>query len=277
VAEGSRPEDGRRQVAEVREQARAEFRRLGPGAELDRVAGELFALAGVLTRELRLRRALADPSLPGELKRRLLGGLLGDRAHERTFGLLGAVVDGPRLLPVALADLVEELGALALFVQADAADSLDEVEDELYRFSRLVAREHALHGALADPALPVDRKLALVDELLAGRANPLTVRLVRHVVQSPRGRTVERATEQLARQAAAYRGRVIAEVTVAAPLEPAQVDRLREALGRQHGGPVRLQVVVDPSMMGGVIVRIGDEIIDGSMRRQLERARGGLG
>jgi len=276
VAAGSLPEQGRRQASEVRERARGELRRLDP-ADLDRVADELFALAGLLTRELRLRRALADPSLPGEVKRRLLAELLGGRAHEATLALLGQLVDGPRLLPVALADLVEELGAMALFVKADAAGSLDDVEDELYRFSRLVAREHALRAALTSATLPTERKLALLDELLSGRADPITVRLVRQVVQAPRGRTIERATEALARQAAAYRGRVIAEVTVAAPLEPAQAERLGEVLGRRRGGPVRLQVVVDPSIMGGMVVRVGDELIDGSVRRQLERARGGLG
>jgi F-type H+-transporting ATPase subunit delta len=263
-------------VRALLEDAQDRLQALGPRV-LPRVADELFDVATLLSRELRLRRALADPALPGEAKRALLAELLGERAHEATLRLLGEVVDGPRLAPVELVDAVERLGAQALFTRAEEAGKLDEVEDQLFRFARLVEREHALRLALADPGLPEERKLGLVDELLARRADDATTRLVRQLVRAPRGRLVERAAEELARDAAAYRGRVIAEVTVAAPLEERRGERLAAALTRMQGRPVRLQVVVDPSIMGGVIVRIGDEIIDGSVRRQLQRARSDLG
>jgi F-type H+-transporting ATPase subunit delta len=260
------------------ERAQAELDGAGPRV-LERVADELFQVAALLTRELRLRRVLADPSLPAEAKRGLLTELLGERFHELTLRALDVLVTGgdgaepPRLAPVVFVDLVEQLGAQALFIRAEADGALDDVEDELFRLSRLVEREHGLRAALSAIDLPAERKTVLLDALLAGRANPLTVRLVRQVVLSQRGRTIERALEDLARLAAAHRGRVIAEVTTAVPLDAERAERLREVLTGLHGGPVRLQVVIDPSIIAGVIVRIGDEIIDGSARRQLERAR----
>ena len=240
--------------------------------ELPRVADELLDVAGLLGRELRLRRALADPSLPPEVKRGLLGAILG-QASASAKALLDMVVTGPRLSSVVLVDAVEQIGAAAVFTGAEAGGSLDDVEDQLFRFARLVAREPALRGALVDPGLPDENKLALLDELLGRRADPATVRLVRAVVVHPRGRSVDRAIEELARQATAHRGRVIAEVTTAAPIDDKRLARMAAALEASEGRPVRLQVILDPSIMGGVIVRIGDKIIDGSVRRQLERAR----
>lgn len=263
-------------VRELLDGATDQLQAAGPRV-LTRVADELFGLASLLTGELRLRRALADPALPVEVKRSLLAELLGARAHERTMALLDMVVGGPRLAPVVLVDAVERLGAQALFTKAEADGKLDDVEDELFRFARLVEREHGLRLALADPVLPTDNKLALIDALLGGRADDTTVRLVRQVVRSPRGRLVERALDELARAAAAFRGRVVAVVTTAVALDDERQERLAAALERMQGRPMRLQVVVDPSIMGGVVVRIGDEIIDGSVRRQLVRARNELG
>jgi F-type H+-transporting ATPase subunit delta len=264
---------------QLAERAQAELDGAGPRV-LERVAGELFQVAALLTHELRLRRVLADPSLPRENKRGLLDQLLGEQAHELTMRELDVLVTGggddvevPRLAPVVLVDLIEQLGAQAIFTRADADGSLDDVEDELFRLSRLVAREHGLRAALTAIDLPDERKLALLDALLEGKANPLTMRLVRVVVTAQRGRTVERALEDLARLAAAHRGRIIAEVTTAGPLDAERTERLRDVLTRLQGRPVRLQVVVDPSILAGVVVRIGDEIIDGSARRQLERVR----
>ena len=263
-------------VRELLDAARPRLQAAGPRV-LARVAGELFTLAGVLTRELRLRRALADPALPAELKRGLLAELLGGKAHEVTLALLGDVVGGPRLAPVVLVDAIEALGAQALFTKAEADGKLDDVEDQLFRFARLLEREHGLRLALADPALPDERKLAVLDDLLGRRADAGTLALVRQVVLAPRGRTAERALDDLARAAAAFRGQVIAVVTTAVPLDPARAERLAAVLSRSQGRPVRLQQLIDPSIMGGVIVRIGDEIIDGSVRRQLARARTELG
>jgi F-type H+-transporting ATPase subunit delta len=243
------------------------------GGELSRVADELFDFAATLGRELRLRRALADASLPAEVKRGLLGALL-DGASASTRALLDTTVTGPeRFTPPALVDAVEQLAAVVVFTAAEADGTLDDIEDQVFRFARLVEREPALKAALTDLGLPDDRKVALLDELLSGRSEPATLRLIRSVVLNPRGRAIERSLEDLARQAAAHRGRIIAEVISAAPIDDERLERMATALEGIQGRPVRLQVTIDPSIMGGVIVRIGDKIIDGSVRRQLDRAR----
>jgi F-type H+-transporting ATPase subunit delta len=263
-------------AAEVTEAAREHLAAARESGDLSRVAGELLDMSGVLTRELRLRRALADPSLPAEVKHGLLGALLGGRAHEVTIKLLDLVVER-RLRPVHMVDLVERLGAQALFTLAESEGTLDDVEDELFRFARLVAREPRLRAALADATLPTDRKLALVDDLLGGKVRPATLRLVRHVLLAERGRVLERALEELAGLAADARGRLIAEVVTAYPLDVQRTERLRETLTRLKSRPVALQVTVDSSIMGGVIVRIGAEQYDGSARRQLQNLRDRLG
>lgn len=260
----------------VVEDARPTLEAAGDDGSLARVAGELLDMARILTEELRLRRVLADPMLPGEVKSALLGDLLGDQAHPRTLELLG-LATGRRMQPVQMVDLIEQLGAQALFAQAQADGHLDDVEDELFRFARLLDREGGLRAALADVTLPTDRKLALAEALLADRAQPATLTLVRHVLTAPRGRQVERALDQLAALAAAQRGHLLAEVTTAAPLDAERETRLRDALAELKGRPVDLQVTVDPSIMGGVIVRIGEELYDGSARRQLQRVREQLG
>lgn len=260
----------------VVEEARPRLEAARADRSLPRIADELLDIARVLTDELRLRRALADPMLPAEVKTALLGDLLADRVHPTTLELL-SLATARRMRPVHMVDLVEQLGAQALLAQAEADGDLDDVEDDLFRFARLLDRERALRAALADATLPTDRKLGLVDELLSGRARPASLTLVRHVIVAPRGRHLDRTLETLAELAAAQRGHLLAEVTTARPLDAERETRLRDALTQLKGRPVDLQVTVDPSIMGGVIVRIGEELYDGSARRQLDRVREQLG
>jgi F-type H+-transporting ATPase subunit delta len=254
------------------EEARPLLEQAEQAGVLERVAGELLYVADVLTEQMRLRRVLADPALPAEAKRGLLQDLLGGKAHEITIELLNQAA-ARRQRPVVLVDLVEQLGAQALFMLAQAQGNLDDVEDELFRFSRLLAAQPELRMALLDGSLPLDNRLGVVDELLEGKVTATTLRLIKHVVVNPRGRALERAVESLAELAAAARGTLLAEVRTALPLDAERHNELREALAAIKGRPVDLQVVEDPSIMGGVVVRIGDELIDGSLRRQFEQAR----
>jgi F-type H+-transporting ATPase subunit delta len=256
----------------VVEDARPTLEEAGRQGLLPRVADELLVISGILSAEIQLRRVLADPAVEPEAKRGLLDDLLGGKAHEITIELVDKAA-GHRVRPLVLVDLVELLGAQAMLMQAEAEGKLDDAEDELFRFSRLLEAQPELRLALDDPTVPLDRRVAVVDALLAGRATDATVNLVRHVVRNPRGRPLERAIEDLAKLAAAARGTLIAEVRTAAPLDPERHEELREALGALKGRPVDLQLLEDPSIMGGVIVRIGDELIDGSLRRQFEQAR----
>jgi F-type H+-transporting ATPase subunit delta len=143
----------------------------------------------------------------------------------------------------------------------------------LFRFSRLMAAQVELQSTLDNPGLPTDRKLRILDDLLADRVGPTTLMLLRHVVRRPRWRPIEEAVADLVELSAERRGRLLAEVTVAEPMTAEQETRLRGILGRLYGREVEVQVDVDPNVLGGVRVMVGDEIIDGTITRRLSQAR----
>jgi F-type H+-transporting ATPase subunit delta len=163
--------------------------------------------------------------------------------------------------------------AQALFSVAEAEEALDEVEDELFRFARTLEREADLRAALTDLHLPAERKRAVLEEVLGGRANPHTINLLAFVVESGRAREVEAIVDELAQLAAERRESVVAEVRTAVPLDATRRNKLARALERATGKKIEMKVVVDPSIVGGVVARVGDQVIDGSVRRRLELAR----
>ena len=163
--------------------------------------------------------------------------------------------------------------AQAMFSVAEAEDALDEVEDELFRFARALEREHQLRDALTDPALPGQRKRAVLADVLGERANLVTVNLLGFVIEQGRARDLGAIVDELAALAAERRQAAVAEVRTAVPLDATHRSRLAEALEQATGRRIELKVVVDPSVVGGVVARIGDQVIDGSVRRRLELAR----
>ena len=174
---------------------------------------------------------------------------------------------------MARRDAVVEGYAQALFAVAEAEGELERVEDELYRFAKAAQAQPRLRDALTDPALPADRKRAVVAELLGDRAAPQTVRLLGFLVEQGRARDLPRIVEALAELAAGRRQRTVAEVRTAVPLDGERRARLAEALASATGRAVELKVLVDPSVVGGVVARVGDEIYDGTIRRKLAMAR----
>jgi F-type H+-transporting ATPase subunit delta len=163
--------------------------------------------------------------------------------------------------------------AQALFAVAEAEEALEAVEDELFRFARALERETRLREALTDPALPPERKKAVLSEVLGDRANPHTVNLLGFIVEQGRAKEVGAIADELAAVAAERRQAAVAEVRTAVPLDQEYRERLTEALQKATGKRIELKVVVDPSVIGGVVARVGDQVIDGSIRRRLELAR----
>ncbi len=163
--------------------------------------------------------------------------------------------------------------ASAIFSVARAEDVLDRVADELFRFSRAVEGNADLRSALTDPGSLPEAKSRLVDELLAAKAHPVTVRLATLLVESGHVRDLGRVVDAFVAKAGEEGNAAIAEVRVAAPISEEQRQRLVEALSAVRGRPVDVKVFVDPSVLGGVITTIGDEVIDGSVRRRLEQLR----
>jgi F-type H+-transporting ATPase subunit delta len=239
-----------------------------PGAAAS-LSEELFAVAGLLDGETALRRALADATSPVNARTGLVRGLLGGRVSRVTLDLVANMVSArwsaPRDLPAA----AERLAVQATAAMADAADQLDDLEDELFRFGRIVGQEPDLRAALASSQLPAERKRGLLDALLAGRVTPAALRLIGQAAVHPRGRSLEESLEEYARLAAAWRQRLIAVVRVAAGLTGSQRERLAAALSATYGRGIHLNVVVDPGIVGGMSVQIGDEFIDGSVASRL--------
>jgi len=177
-----------------------------------------------------------------------------------------------------LESAVETLGVEAELASAEAQGQLEEVEDELFRFGRIIESNAQLSLALSDLSVPLERKRGLLERLLEGRANQVTVRLAqRAVTRGEKGRAIDRVIEELVGLAAERRQRKVAVVQVARPLDADQVERLRTALTRSFGGEVELRIEVVPDVMGGVVVQVGDEMIDGSVARRLTEAQRLLG
>ena len=163
--------------------------------------------------------------------------------------------------------------AQAIFAVAEAEGALDQVEDELFRFARTLEAEQQLREALTDPGLPADRKRALLHDLLGERTNPQTESLLGFLVEQGRARDLPSIVDELAELAARQRQSSVAEVRTAVPLDDERRGRLERALATATGRTVELKVVIDPSVIGGVVARVGDQVIDGSVRRRLELAR----
>lgn len=241
-----------------------------------KLAEELAAVTALLDREVSLRRVLTDPSRSGQDKAQLATSLLSGKVSGETVDLVSGLVRSRWSAARDLVDALEELSAYAEIIAADKAGSLDDVEDELFRFGRIVAGSHELRAALTEPKASAAAKAELVKKLLGGRANPGTIRLVTSLVTNPRGRSLEQGLEAYSKLAAARRGRMVATVTSAVPLSDRQKERLSAGLAGLYGRPVHLNIDVDPSVVGGLRVQIGDEIIDGTVSSRLDGARQGL-
>jgi F-type H+-transporting ATPase subunit delta len=172
-----------------------------------------------------------------------------------------------------LVDALEELADTADLTTAERDGSLDAVEDELFRFERILDAEPTLRDALTNRNLPGEAKRELLHRLLDGKVNGVTSTLIERVVLEPRGRTIEAALRELSSLAAKRRQRLIAHVTSAVELTENEQRDLAAALSRTFGHELQLQVVVDPALIGGITVRVGDELIDASVARQLAEAR----
>jgi F-type H+-transporting ATPase subunit delta len=166
-----------------------------------------------------------------------------------------------------------EAYADVLFEVARAEGTLEEVEDELFRFSRTLDGSHELRQALTDQAVPADKRQAIVEDLLGDKASPTTVNLISFVIGAGRGRQLPDIVGRLVERAAAERQREVAEVRAAVPLDDDQQDRLREALSAATGKQVEVKVVVDESVMGGLVARVGDIVIDGTVRHRLDHLK----
>ena len=253
----------------ARERAETAFAQARAADALPRVREELFGLAGLLRTQPLLRKSLADIAIPPAAKRGMLRDLFSRQLDQNTLSLVEDLA-AEDSVSHRLRQVLDDLGVQAMLAEADAAGEIPDVADQLFRFSRVVDANPALRSALTNPYLDDDRKRELVADLLADRAAGTTVLLASWAATRPGDPAA--ALRAIADRAAARRQRVIVEARTAIDLDEDRRTRLAEALTEATGRPVDVQVVVDPSVVGGVVARVGDEVIDGSVRRKLAMA-----
>ena len=166
--------------------------------------------------------------------------------------------------------------ARALFEVARAEGTIDEVEDELFRFARSFESSDELRTALTDEQVPAAKRQAIVEDLLGGKATPTTTQLVSMVVGSGRGRDLPAIIDKLVARAANSKDLSVAEVRSAVALTDDQQTRLKAALANATGKQVSLKVIVDPSVLGGIVATVGDTVIDGTVRTRVEQLKSRL-
>lgn len=241
----------------------------GDAAELGR---ELFAVADLLGTEPSLRRALTDPSAVPESKQRLAQTILDNRVGPLTVDAVSFAAGNRWSSGGDLVDAIEHLGVLALAIAAEKAGRLTDLEEELFRFGRAVSGDPSLRDAITNKQISVEARRGLVSGLLEGRALEPTVALAVHAVAS-RHRSFEVALAEYQKVVAERQERLVAVIRSAIELTDEQRDRLGAALTRQYGRDVQLNVVVDPDVLGGIRVELGDDVIDGTIVGRLDDAR----
>ena len=262
----------RTSLAALRESVNARF----DGADAAALATDgqsLLSFAGLLGRERTLRQTLADPAMNAGAKRGLLDRLLSSRVSPFALDLIAETVAARWSNDRDMTDAMDEAGQSLLLMSAEKDGHLDRVEEEIFRFGRVIDSNPDLQMALTNPAVSEPEKTAITAQLLTGKVEPLTLNLLQNVTTELHGRPVQTAIADLSALAAQRRGRVVAEVRTAIALTDDQSARLAAALGRVHHRDVQLNVTVDPSIVGGLEVRVGDEVIDGTLSTRIEAAR----
>jgi F-type H+-transporting ATPase subunit delta len=238
----------------------------------DNFATDMFAVVDALGSSPTLRRAVTDPGTPEGARRALVHGLLDGKVDNAVVDLVAEAATlrwaGGRTFAAAL----ERQAVRGQLVVADRRGELDDTEDQLFRFARLVESSPELRNLLGDRAIDLRRRQELVEGLLTGRATNPTIVLAKRAVAA-RERTFGHTIEGYVTLAAAQKNRALATVRVAKPLSSDQRNRLRAALSKQIGREVAIQEVVDPDVMGGVRIEIGDEVFEGTVSDRMEAAR----
>lgn len=241
-------------------------------AVMEALPGDLFAVVDALDSSVTLRRALTDPGTDPQGRQRLAHTLLDGRVSKVADDLVAEAVAMRWAGGRTLADALERQAVRAQLAVAEREGNLDETEDELFRFARVVESTPGIRDALSDRGIELVGRRQLVEDLLGGRATGTTLVLAKRAVGA-RERTYAHTIEGFVTLAAAQKNRVVATVRVARPLTAEQHTRLQAALSEQAGRQVMVQEILDPNVLGGVRVELGDEVIEGTVSSRLESAR----
>ena len=246
---------------------------------LSTLADDLTAVAASLSREAVVTRYLTLPAEDPSPRVRMIERLVSDKVGQPALEVLKSAVAERWSAQSDLVDAVELVSRSALLVRADRAGHLDEVEDQLFRFSRVLDAQPRLAILLGDYEVAADTRIGLLRNVLSGAGtgvDAITADLLSKTVELLRGQSAENAVLGLAEVAVARRGEVVAHISAATELSDAQRTRLTEVLNRIYGHPVAAQLHIDPELLGGLAISVGDEIIDGTLSSRLVAAQAQL-
>jgi F-type H+-transporting ATPase subunit delta len=239
---------------------------------LSTVGDELFLVASMLDATPSIRRVLTDPSTEPDARSGLAAAVLADKVDVATLGIVDVAAQHRWASGRDLSDAFELAGLAAHVAAADKDGSLDALENELFEAQRIIDHEHELRGVLADRTIVAEHKGTLIDSIFDGKVSRATLALLKQAAATRTG-TFDAVLERFADEVASRRKRVLAEVRSAYELGDAERTRLAEALSSTYDQDVHLNVIVDPAIVGGLRVSIGDDVIDGTVAGRLEDAR----
>ena len=243
---------------------------------LEGIAGELYDVSAILAAQPQLRRMLGDTSTEPSSRSDLAGRIFRGRVSDAAFRVISAAVELRWSGAWDLTDAIEIAADRVLLGLADRRGALDAVEDQLFRFGRIVDANDELRSHLDEETVPAQRRAQLLDSLLSAKADPVTVELLDRTVRSGRKHSVALAVDGLLDEVALRRQRATAVVRSAVALTDAQTARLAAVLREMYGRDIDIRVVLDPDVQGGLIIKVGDEVIDGSVAGRLAAARSAL-
>jgi F-type H+-transporting ATPase subunit delta len=217
-----------------------------------------------------------DPASDADGRAQLAANLLQGKVSAQTIEIVKAAVAQRWSSPWDLTDALERAGDDSLFASAESQGVIDTVEDELFRFERVLDSSGDLAALLDERGATAERRNGLLDSVIAGKVQPVTLQLLHHSVASDRKRSIALAIDDLLGAAAARKEQSIARVTTPVELTAEQSARLAAALTELYRRPINVRTAVDASIRGGLVVRVGDEVIDGSITTRLLQARSAL-
>jgi len=236
-------------------------------------ATSLFSVAGAVAGSAQLRSLLSDPSAEANAKSGAVAAVFGKTVSADVLGFVTSLVALRWSKGSDLVGALEQLGVHVIANIAAKAGNIDAVESEVFAFQQAIEENQDLQFALASKTASTEARLKLVDSLLGSKASAEGAALIREAVVASGKRRTSLVLESYSKIIAQVAQALVAKVTVAADLTPAQLDRLRAALAKTYGASVKLNIEHDATMLGGVRVQIADQIIDGSVVARLNQAK----
>lgn len=243
------------------------------GSKAAQLGEELFAVVDVLDGSAALRRALTEPNRDGSSKANLVAGVFEGKVSEETLDLLSGLARSRWSAEGDFAEACEQLGVTALLVSAEAREELASLEEDVFRMIRVLADNRDLRLALAEKDRSRDDRIRLLKSVFSEHVGGEALTLAARTISSGRSKSITAGLNHVSELAAERRERLLAVVTAAVPLSTAQQERLTDMLSRSYGRTIQVNITVDPAVVGGLRIQVGNEVVDGTILSRLEEAR----